>query len=413
MDLKEQDCVTVDHSRDINAITRAKGSKNMFDSLSKQAREMLNFNVRKFDGKVGSEAELWLKDIREWLRIEDQSLVDALDLLLTDAAALLWEATKTPKMTDEMAKEWFVETFTVRKTITNQIVELAQVHQENDERFQVFEIRVRTLVKSVFSSEMTEEQIVRDIISNRAKDDRVKEIFMSGKTTSFEDARDMAKIQEKIEMSNNNKYNIDAIRRESYAAAVSKGKYNRRQQEKVETTTPYKTEERRDISYEMDKPNNARFVPIMNEDRIENGRYRGRKDMSETERRIPTVSLKDIARRAFNDSKGRNTPQPTRLLPGQCFCCGEKGHRRLECPLKDKCLICGKEGHGFRNCYLLKNENKFQKRVACIFEESQQENYNEFVDNYDNYEEVLQKSMDKTKNKDDPIAFISSVGSTQ
>ena len=83
MSSEEKDIITGDHAQEINAVTRGKSPKSMLESLSKQAREMLNFNVRKFLGKVGSEAELWLKDITEWLRIEEHSLVNALDLLLT------------------------------------------------------------------------------------------------------------------------------------------------------------------------------------------------------------------------------------------------------------------------------------------------------------------------------------------
>ena len=409
--------VTGDHAGEINAVSRGKGTKNMFDSLSKQAREMLNFNVRKFDGRVGSEAEAWLKDIREWLRIEDRSLVDALDLLLTDAAAILWNAEKPTKTSDELAKEWFIETFTVRKTITNKIVELAEAHQGTDERFPVFEIRIRKLVKDIFNSDMSEEQIIRDIIAHRARDDRIKEVFMSGKTTSFEDAREMAKIQEKIEIANNNRQNIVAIQRESYASAASRTNrpmtYPQDNKKKFLNSAHQQKEARYDMNEGRTNSNN-RFIPIMEEYNRGNDSRSEWNNGPASERRMPSVSLKNIARKMFNDSRGVETNRIERLTPGQCFCCGEKGHRRFECPMRNRCLICGKEGHSFRDCFLLKNDRGYKKRVSCIYEEVRDEDVDDTrEDGHSNYEENIQKSIERQKNKNDPIAFISSVGSTQ
>ena len=62
MSYEEKETQTGDDNQKINAVTRWKSPKSMLKSLSKQAWEMLNFNVRKLDGNVGFEVELWLKD---------------------------------------------------------------------------------------------------------------------------------------------------------------------------------------------------------------------------------------------------------------------------------------------------------------------------------------------------------------
>jgi hypothetical protein len=259
---------------------------------------------------------------------------------------------------------------------------------------------------------MTEEEIVRDLISNKARDDRIKEIFMSEKCTSFEDARNMAKIQEKIEFTKESRMNVDAIQRDTYANVTNRRRQYGNDKRQQGTQQTFR-EQIPDTRY-VPNNKNAQYVPIANEQRGENVRDKSHNTFQEGQRRTPTISLKDIARRLFNESRSINTPKPENLTPGQCFCCGEKGHRRFECPMKDKCLICGKEGHAFRNCFLLKNSNSYKKRIACVYEENYGENCEEMnEDAYSSYEEQIQKSMETKKNKDDPIGYISSVGSRQ
>ena len=83
-----------------------------------------------------------------------------------------------------------------------------------------------------------------------------------------------------------------------------------------------------------------------------------------------SVSMKHIARRVYNRCQGLAEPREEKLMPGQCFCCGERDHLRFQCPLKDKCLICGKSGHIFKNCHLLRNQsNRSNKEILCIHDE--------------------------------------------
>ena len=92
-----------------------------------------------------------------------------------------------------------------------------------------------------------------------------------------------------------------------------------------------------------------------------------------------------------------------------CFCCEDTGHRRQECPLKDKCLICGKTGHVFRDCYLKKNRPQCNSRsILCIFEEDNEHDNNRHCNlmNDDAIHEIVQEDG---KNMYQLPATISSV----
>ena len=320
MDVSTKD-VTGDHA--IDAITRNQKQRGFLESLSKQARGMLDINVRKYDGRSSTEAEQWLKDIGEWLRIEEQSLINAFDVLLVDEAAVLWTSFRNKDTTEVIAKTWFNDTFTIKKTITNKIVELSQVQQDTDERFATFEIRVRNMVKGIFSSGMSEEDIVRDIISHRVRDDRVKEILMTKTEMNVEEARGMAKVYENIEMSKTETRAVNIIKKTTYAQVTNRGnnqdKYNDNQVQRLQSIndSPRRNEQ-------------IRRPPIS----TSNDRFN-----YQEQRKLPTVSLKYIARKLYNDSRGIDTKAAEKLTTVQCFCCGERAHRRFECPSKDKCLI--------------------------------------------------------------------------
>ena len=107
-----EDTFTGDHAKveTIQAVTRQQ-RKLILESLPKQARDILNFNVRKFNGRNTTEAELWIKDIEDWLMMNELSLVSIFDLLLSEEAGILWKDFKIPNITDKEAKEWFSDTF--------------------------------------------------------------------------------------------------------------------------------------------------------------------------------------------------------------------------------------------------------------------------------------------------------------
>ena len=246
------------------------------------------------------------------------------------------------------------------------------------------------MVKGIFSSGMSEEDIVRDIISHRVRDDRVKEILMTKTEMNVEEARGMAKVYENIEMSKTETRAVNIIKKTTYAQVTNRGnnqdKYN-----------DYQVQRLQSINDSPRRNEQIRRPPIS----TSNDRFN-----YQEQRKLPTVSLKYIARKLYNDSRGVDTKAAEKLTTGQCFCCGERGHRRFECPLKDKCLICGKEGHSFRNCHLLGNYRQPRRQnIACVFDEEQE------TDNvsYDDNEIYVDQSRER-KNSDDPIAFISSVG---
>ena len=59
---------------------------------------------------------------------------------------------KCETTTKEVAREWFTETFMIKKSIIDLFMELAEVKQNHDERFATLEIRVRNLLNSVLDS---------------------------------------------------------------------------------------------------------------------------------------------------------------------------------------------------------------------------------------------------------------------
>ena len=153
MKLDETD-VTGDHAINVNAVTRQQQRKLILDSLPKKAQELLNLNIRKYDGKDASEALRWFKDIEEWIIMDEFNLISIFDLLLTDEAGILWKDFKCDGITTEDAKKWFTDSFTVKKSFSELILELAMAKQEADERFATFEIRVRNVINVVNSRMM-------------------------------------------------------------------------------------------------------------------------------------------------------------------------------------------------------------------------------------------------------------------
>ena len=133
--------VTGDHAAYLNPVTRAQDTKkNIRDVLPKKAQELLDMDIRKYDGRCAKEAEKWLKAIDEWIERNDLRRTEAFDQLLFEEAAILWQNFKTDKTTDDNAKEWFKETFTIKRSITDKIMELAVIRQDDNERLTCWEV---------------------------------------------------------------------------------------------------------------------------------------------------------------------------------------------------------------------------------------------------------------------------------
>lgn len=402
IDIPDDKIVTGDPSRTseaINAVTRNR--KQIMESLPKQAKDILNFNVRRFNGRSTVEAENWFKDIEDWMMVNDLNLVSIFDLLLSEEALILWKEVKTPSMTNEKAREWFNETFTKKRSIMDKISDLSSVKQNIDERFATFEIRVKKLVDEVFDCGLSRESIVGFIVCNRVRNERLKDNISTKADISREEIRNLAKVYEAREGSETMQQfeEVQVIRKTSYAniAQDKQKQWNQKQPSNVyqNRTSESKFNNRNENLRQMEK-----VRPIAEQ-------YSER---TTTEYRAPPlVSMKHIARKVYNRCCGLPEPAEERLRPGQCYCCGQNDHMRFECPLKNKCLICGKEGHTFRDCNLLQNSRntprKIQRRVYCIHEEDD--------DRSENLVDPIMHDIENKKNQEDPVAYISSVGSRQ
>lgn len=116
--IEDKNIVTGNHARTVNAVTRQQHQhKAILDALPKKAQELINFNVRKYDGKGAEEASKWFKDIEEWTIVNDFNLLDIFDLLLSDEAGILWKDFKKIEITTEEAKRWFTDTFMIKKIV--------------------------------------------------------------------------------------------------------------------------------------------------------------------------------------------------------------------------------------------------------------------------------------------------------
>ena len=400
------DIVTGDHAEKtepINAITRKQQRKQILDSLPKQARDVLSFNIRKFNGRSTIEAEKWLKDIEDWMMMNDLNLVGIFDLLLCEEASILWKEYKNSSITDDQARGWFNETFTKKKSIIDKLSDLSNVMQNHDERFATFEIRVRKLVDEIFDCGISREDMVGFIVSNRVRNERLRDSMSTKANMTREEMRNLAKVFEEREGSETQvrTEEVHAVERKTYAN-IAHGKPKQWNQQVPQAKSSVYQSRKPETIYEKrsernERQNYEKITPVV-------GQYN---DRFSTERRAPPlVSMKHIARKVYNRCCGLPDPVEERLKPGQCFCCGQSDHMRFECPLKDRCLICGKEGHSFRSCHLLTNSSRrIERRVYCIHEEDDARS--------EQLIEPIMHNIDNSKNQEDPVAYISSVGSRQ
>lgn len=402
--------VTGDHAESIHVVTRRQEKKILLESLPKKAQELLNFQVRRYNGRDTSEAERWLKDIEEWLSINDLCLIGVFDFLLADEASILWKNYKTETTTKEEAKTWFADTFMVKKSISDIILELAEVRQNSDERFAAFEIRVRNLLDNVLSSGLSREEMVTDFLTKRARSSGFREALISRPNIEMNDIRNLAKLYETREQKSIRKENVqvNVLQRQSYADIVQKD----RSSHEDNRGQGYNHSSRNELRNSHSDPAVSPIVmESRNQHRYDSGFRRSNSGpivpgnrSPEDRKEAPTVSMKHVARRLYNKCKGLPAPREEQLRKGQCFCCGGDDHMRAHCPLKNRCLICGKQGHLFRECHLLETSPRYPRRsVMCI--------HDEIDDSVQNCHDI--EEPEEEKNQGDPIAYISSVGLSQ
>ena len=398
--MDEVKIITGDHA-EINAVkTRGQEKRSVRDALPKKAQELFDIEIKRYDGRCSKEAEKWLKAIDDWIIRNDLRRTEAFDLLLSEEAAILWKNYKSEDTLENEAREWFLDTFTIKRTILDKIKDLAAIRQEDNERFATFEIRVLKIVEEVLNSGLSKEEMVSEIITNRVRDVRLKEALTTKPTMTHKERNELAKIYEKTESVDRTE-EILTVKPILYAEKCKEG-LRRREEFSGNNQRPYNRQEPRRFDHNIERR------------RFEQPEIQNYQVQQSGERKIPTVSLKHIAKRVYNRHMGFADPKPCELRSGQCFCCGEEGHRRFECPLKDKCLICGKNGHNFRNCSLLNGRREYNnnvKKISCVHEEMENQQVYSYDDRDEYSSDCQQHEVEVRKNVSDPIAHISSLGS--
>ena len=292
-----EDCITGDHAKNIHVVTRQQEKKLLMDSLPKKAQDLLSFNIRKYDGRNFEEATKWIKDTEEWLRVNNLCLMSAFDLLLSDEAAILWKDFKTDSTTKDEAKSWFIDTFTIKKSISDMFVELAGIKQQDNERFATFEIRVKHLLDNILNSGLSRDEIVKDFISKRTKSAALKEKMISKPKMNIEDIRNFAKIYENQEHSvkfQEEKY-VDVMHKEKYSDVVKQGnKFNREniKRNSYESIPKFNNNIVRNMESKYSSGpliSNRNFEKLNNRNNWHN----------ENQRYQPSVSMKSVARKLY------------------------------------------------------------------------------------------------------------------
>ena len=84
--------VTGDHAENVHTMTtRGEGKKSARDALPKRAQELLDMEIRRYDGRCTKEAEKWIQAIDDWITRNDLKRTEAFDFPLCDEAAPLWK----------------------------------------------------------------------------------------------------------------------------------------------------------------------------------------------------------------------------------------------------------------------------------------------------------------------------------
>jgi len=319
-----------------------------------ESRELLTPKITKFSGNYDEDPAKWLKEIVNFAESNSFDLLSTFDFLLEGDAKDLWLAFKSRQnVNDKMASDWFKGKFIKEKSFLRIIEECSGIRQKENERFENFELRVLRSVKEIFESGLTVEEIAQQIIKKRVSSEELRKSFALKPEIKPDEMRKLAENFEK----NDESFDGSQINKLTYSEVAPANFRPKIKKIDSKSSSFYKPR-----NNEMEKA-----VPIAEEfndhrNSRENYHYKN----------TPTVSMKFIARKLYNRSKGLPPPKEEQLTKGSCFCCGLTSHIRSSYPLKSCCLICGKTGHSFRNCRLLGNPMNYNNNcVRCILEEDE------------------------------------------
>lgn len=388
--------VTGDHSH-VNTITRNQTAeaKKIYEALPKESRELLFPRITKFMGNQDEDPIAWLKGIETFAATNNFDIMSTFDFLLDGDAKDLWLACKTrTKMDEKSTKDWFKLKFVKDRSFLRIIEDFSTISQKPEERFENFELRVTKAVKEIFESGLSVEEIVQQVIQRRVRSHELKKAFALKPDLNADVMRKLAENFEKNEDADE-KPSINKLSYSQVAAA------NHRPIPKRMVTGSIKG---RNYVRSPDRPIVSRPTPVVDDHETNHNTQYQR----QIQRNPPSTSMKFIAKKLYNQSKGLPPPREEILKPGMCFCCGSMGHFRNNCPLKDCCLICGKSGHSFRSCRLI---GKYHHRndVRCIIDETVDRNdMDKICDEFNEVEHDV-----NYLNDEDSIVPISSVESRQ
>lgn len=390
-------------------ITRsmASESEKILASLPKEVKEQLIPAVTRFHGLVGEESEKWLEKTQNFARINDFSMSSVFGFLFADDAKVLWESFVTDKkLKDTECIEWFKEKFVNKRKLLQIFEELVTIEQSSGERFETFEIRVSKLVEKALSGTVSKEELVKEILCKKVKSTKLKDAFIMKEEITVNEMKVMAQTIEKQQ-----ECNESVPEKISYAAAIREDRNgsqvnNNRMQNDFQRHYVNNTHRNNGNYTNIQRnTNNRRYPDVQKNGNTQN--YNGVRNTNNNQsysRERPTHSMKYLAKREYYKSLGRPAPAECKLGPHDCFCCGEHGHKKQDCPMKNKCLICGKSGHFYKRCYRLRNS-----QIATIDEIK----INSVIEDDITVEELdeINALHHEVKNVAAPTAHISSVGS--
>ena len=377
--------VTGDHA-EISVLSRTQQRQKIVESLPKNIQDSIYPIIKKFHGGKEEDPKDWLSSIEDFVSINSLNLGAAFDLLLHGDAKELWtsfkENHKTPS--DVEIRTWFTSKYVKSKSFFQKIDEMSQLRQRLDERYENFAIRVMKLVREVLSASQTEEMIIKEIVTKRMYSEKVRESIAMNPEMSLQEIEKLAvNFENSIDL--NDKAEIIAfaetpkIQKPNYAAAV-RNKVNLSSQAII----PQPVIKNHDFNVQRQDRIYDRQHGLERTSDRQHGRerrYEPERSVDNMTRPKPTVCMKHIARRIYNKAKGLPEPEYRPLQPGECYCCGESGHIRNNCPLNRCCLICGKGNHFFNNCPLLRNNSR---RIQCIHDENNTDDLAYKYDDADN-----------------------------
>ena len=165
---------------EVSAITRQRKEERqkIFKNLPQATQEMLVPKPTFFDGSSDT-AEDWIQTTKEFASFNQMELPFAFDMLLRGDAKELWQEANTSEdlMTNDKCENWFRLTFINVKSMVEKISDLSSIKQRVDEKYRNFEIRVKKLVKEIFESKRSPDEISRIFILNGLRSEKLKESF--------------------------------------------------------------------------------------------------------------------------------------------------------------------------------------------------------------------------------------------